>query len=57
MSPKTMRLVGIACMVVAVVLMILNLRRVANLGTYWIALLFFFVGAVFAVRSRRQKKV
>ncbi|HYV07225.1 MAG TPA: hypothetical protein VFB82_21700 [Blastocatellia bacterium] len=53
MSPKTMRLVGIIFLVVAAVLMVLNLKRVADLGTFWVALPVFLIGVVLVARSKR----
>jgi hypothetical protein len=49
-----MRLVGIICLIAAAVLFILNLKRVANLGTYFAALPLFFVGIVLVARSRKR---
>ncbi|HSO76317.1 MAG TPA: hypothetical protein VLU47_15905 [Blastocatellia bacterium] len=54
MSSTTMRLVGIICLVAAAVLFILNLQRVANLGTFWVALPLLLAGAVLVARSRRH---
>ena len=48
-----MRLVGILFLIVAAVLMILNLKRVADLGTFWIGLPVFVIGVVLVARSRR----
>ena len=53
MSPSTTRLAGIIFMVAAAVLMILNLKRVANLGSYWVALPLFIIGLALLARSRR----
>ena len=53
MSPANMRLIGIACIVASAVLFILNLRRVANLGTFWVAMPLFIVGIALASRARR----
>lgn len=53
MSTATKRLVGIVLMVAAAVLMILNLKRVANLGSYWVAIPLFVIGLAFLARSRR----
>ena len=53
MSPKAMRLAGILFVVAAAVLMILNLKRVANLGTYWTAIPLFIIGIALIARSRR----
>jgi hypothetical protein len=53
MSPKAMRLAGIVFIVVAAALMILNLKRVANLGSYWTAIPFFVIGIALVARSRK----
>jgi hypothetical protein len=53
MSPSTARLFGILFMLAAVVLMILNLKRVANLGSYWVAIPLFVIGLALLARSRR----
>lgn len=53
MSPSTARLAGIIFMVVAAILMILNLKRVANLGSYWVAIPLFIIGLALLARSRR----
>jgi hypothetical protein len=53
MKPSTMRLVGIIFMLAAVVLMILNLKRVAGLDSYWVAIPLFVIGLAFVARSRR----
>jgi hypothetical protein len=53
MSPKAMRLAGILFMVAAAVLLILNLKRVANLGSYWTAIPLFIIGLALIARSRR----
>jgi membrane-bound ClpP family serine protease len=55
MSPATTRLIGVIFMVAAAVLMILNLKRVANLGSYWVALPLFIVGIALLARSRRGR--
>jgi hypothetical protein len=53
MKPATMRLVGILFMLAAAVLMVLNLKRVADLGSYWVAIPLFVIGLAFVARSRR----
>ena len=40
-------------MIAAAVLLILNLKRVAGLGTFWIALPLFIVGIGLVARSKR----
>ena len=53
MSLKAMRLAGILFIVAAAVLMILNLKRVANLGSYWTAIPLFVIGIALVARSRK----
>jgi hypothetical protein len=55
MSPATRRLIGLIFMVAAAVLMILNLKRVANLGSYWVAMPLFIIGLVLVARSRQRR--
>lgn len=55
MSPATARLLGVIFMVAAAVLLILNLKRVANLGTFWVALPLFVIGLALTARSRRGR--
>lgn len=54
MSPATTRLIGIIFMVAAAVLLVLNLKRVANLGSYWVAMPLFIIGLVLTARSRKS---
>jgi hypothetical protein len=53
MSPSLTRLIGILFMVAAAVLMFLNLKRVANLGSYWVAIPLFVIGLALVARSKR----
>ena len=53
MTPSTMRLIGILFMIAAVVLMVLNLKRVADLGTFWVGLPLFVIGIAFLARSKK----
>lgn len=53
MSSANERILGIIFMVSAVVLMVLNLKRVANLGTFWVGIPLFIIGLVLFARSRR----
>jgi len=55
MSPANERIIGIIFMVSAAVLLILNLQRVANLGSYWVALPLFIIGVVLVARSRKPR--
>jgi hypothetical protein len=55
MSAANERILGLIFMVSAAVLMVLNLKRVANLGSYWVALPLFIIGLVLLSRSRRPR--
>jgi hypothetical protein len=50
-----MRVIGIVFMVAAAVLMILNLKRVAELGTFWLALPLFVIGLALVARARKAR--
>lgn len=52
MTPSTMRLVGVAFMLGAAVLMFLNLRRIANLRSFWVAIPLFIIGLILVSRSK-----
>jgi hypothetical protein len=51
-----MRLVGIALLVVAAILAVLNLKRVAGLGMNSLAVVFMIVGIASIARSRKAGK-
>ena len=55
MTPSTLRLIGLAFLVGAAVLMILNLKRVADLGTFWPGMALFFIGVACVVRARKAR--
>ena len=55
MTPNTKRLIGILFLIAAAVFFILNLKRVADLGTYSIALPLLLVGIIFIARSKRGR--
>jgi hypothetical protein len=55
MSAKTMRLLGSAFMILAALVAILNLRRVANLGAYYLPALLIVLGAAFMLRARNRR--
>jgi hypothetical protein len=48
-----MRLIGIVFIVAGAVLMFLNLKRVANLGSYWVGIPLFVIGLALFARSKR----
>jgi hypothetical protein len=49
------RILGIIFMVSAAVLLVLNLKRTANLGSYWVAIPLFVIGLALLARSRRHR--
>ena len=55
MTAPAMRNIGIVCMVAAAVLLLLNLRRVADLGTFWLGLPLFVVGLACVARARKAR--
>ncbi len=56
MTPTTLRALGIIFMVAAAVAAILNLKRVADLGTLWLAPLLIMFGAIFMIMARRARR-
>ncbi len=50
-----MRIIGIAFMVIAAVIAILNLRRVADLGAFFLPSIFIVLGLAFIVRSKNRR--
>ena len=53
MKPATARLIGILFMVAGAVMMFLNLKRFADLGTFWIGIPLFVIGLALIARSKR----
>lgn len=50
-----MRLIGIIFMVVAALLMLPNLKRAADLGTFWAGIPLFVVGLALIARARKAR--
>jgi hypothetical protein len=55
MSPSVRRTLGILCLVAAIVLAVLNLKRVANLGMMALVPMFILIGAVLIRSSKRPR--
>jgi phosphate/sulfate permease len=55
LSPTAMRVIGITLLVAAAVLAILNLKRVANLGTFWVSSPLMILGMAFIILARRRR--
>ena len=53
MKPATMSLIGKLFILAGAILMFLNLKRVADLGTFWVGIPLFVIGLAFVARSRR----
>ena len=56
MSAKTFRLIGIILLIVAAVVAVLNLKRVAGLGLPWLSPIFIVLGAAFMIQARRRSR-
>jgi hypothetical protein len=54
MSPQILRLIGFLCIAAAAVLAILNLKRVADAGTFWVAPPLLIIGLAIVALSRRR---
>ena len=55
MTAPTMRLIGTIFLVAAALLLVLNLKRVADLGTFWLGLPLFVIGLAFVARARKAR--
>lgn len=55
MSPTTLRTIGILFLIAAAVLAVLNLKRVANLGTFWISSPLLIIGMAFIILAGKRK--
>lgn len=55
MSAKHLRLIGCAFMLLAAVVAVLNLRRVANLGAFYLPALLIVLGAAFIIRAKNRR--
>jgi hypothetical protein len=55
LSPTALRLIGIILLVAAAVLAILNLKRVANLGMFWLSPPLMILGLAFTTMARRRR--
>lgn len=53
MSASTLRFFGILFLLSAAVLLVLNLKRVADMGTFWVAIPLLFIGIILVTRSRK----
>ena len=54
MSPATLRGIGIGFLVAAVVIALLNLKRVANLGMLWLNAPLLVIGVALILLARRR---
>ena len=55
MSSKTLRVIGILFLVAAAVLAVLNLKRVADLGTFWVSMPLLIIGIALITLARKRK--
>jgi hypothetical protein len=56
LSAKTIRLIGILFLVAAAVSAVLNLKRVADAGTFWVTPPLLIVGMALVILASRSKK-
>jgi hypothetical protein len=55
MSPRTLRVIGIAFLILAAVVAVLDFLRGVSLGTYLLPMLWVFVGAAFLMWASRKR--
>ena len=55
MSPAILRITGIVFMVMATLVAILNLKRVADLGAFFVPAILIVIGAGFILRARNRR--
>lgn len=55
MSATTLRVIGILLLLAAVVVAVLNLKRVANLGMLWLSPVLLVIGLGLVAQSRRRR--
>jgi hypothetical protein len=54
MSPSGLRILGIVLVLGAAFFMVINLKRVADARTFWVAIPLLLVGLIIIARSRRR---
>jgi hypothetical protein len=55
MSPTILRIIGIVFMVMAAVIAVLNLKRVADLGAFFLPAILIVIGLAFILRARNRR--
>ena len=55
MSPATLRIIGIVFMVMAALVAVLNLKRVADLGAFFLPSMLIVIGLAFILRARNRR--
>jgi hypothetical protein len=55
LSSKNLRLIGILLLITAAVLAVLNLKRVADLGTLWVSIPLLIIGIALIAMARKRK--
>jgi hypothetical protein len=56
LSPKFLRIIGIAFLIVAAIVAVLNLKRVADLGLSWLVPTLMVLGLALVAVARRRKR-
>ncbi len=55
MSPATLRVIGVALLIAAAVVSVLNLRRVADLGAFALPSALLVVGLACVLRAKKRR--
>lgn len=55
MSTGVLRAIGVVFMILAAIMAVLNLRRVANLGAFYLPAILIVLGAAFILRARNRR--
>ena len=55
MSPTTLRIIGIVLMIMAAIIAVLNLKRAADVGAFFLPAILIVIGAGCILRARNRR--